>query len=196
MARRSLRASIVGIEKAKTAFKRREWTQEYLASEVGLETRQPIWKFFTGKPIERHSFMEICFQLGLDWQEIAVLPTENPPTEKKQEWDKCWDIDTLVQVARSRRWDKIQAQCCTIRLLDIERPIKLEDIYVSINILTKITGQRWLDIFELQGFNPEEFKRLGFGQVCEERVPGMQAVVTHPKLMVLGKTGAGKTTFL
>lgn len=82
MARRSLKASTLGIEKAKRAFQVREWTQEYLASEVGLETRQPIWKFFTGKPIERQSFMEICFQLGLDWQEIAERPTGGAVTEK------------------------------------------------------------------------------------------------------------------
>ncbi len=42
MARRSLQASPEGIKKAKPAFLRTGWTQEYLAAEVGLETRQPI----------------------------------------------------------------------------------------------------------------------------------------------------------
>lgn len=196
MARRSLKASTVGIEKAKRAFKRTEWTQEYLASEVGLETRQPIWKFFTGKPIERQCFMEICFQLGLDWQEIASLPADSPQTENKYDWDNCWDINALVQLARSRRRDKIQAQCGNMRLLDIAQTIELEDIYVSVNILNNITSQRWLDIFDLQGFNPEEVERFGLEQVCQERAPAMQAVAIYPKLMLLGKPGSGKTTFL
>ncbi len=195
MARRSLKASTVGIEKAKRAFKIREWTQEYLASEVGLETRQPIWKFFTGKPIERHTFMEICFQLGLDWQEIADLPTEILLTENKPDWDSCGDIDALVQTVRSRRSDKIQAQCGTMRLLDIPQPIRLEDIYVDVNILNNITRQRWLDIFELQSC-VQEFGGFGLDQDCQERVTAMQAVTTYPKLMLLGKAGSGKTTFL
>ncbi|NMG05384.1 NACHT domain-containing NTPase [Brasilonema sp. UFV-L1] len=195
MARRSLKASILGIQKAKRAFQVREWTQEYLASEVGLETRQPIWKFFTGKPIERQNFMEICFQLGLDWQEIAELPTQNLPTQNKQDWNNCWDINTLVQVLRSRRSDKIQAQCATMRLLDVAQPIELEDIYVDVNILNNMTCQRWLDIFELQDF-VQEFDRFGLGEVCQERVSAMQVVATYPKLMVLGKPGSGKTTFL
>jgi predicted NACHT family NTPase len=194
MARRSLKASIVGIEKAKRAFQIREWTQEYLASEVGLETRQPIWKFFTGKPIERQSFMEICFQLGLDWQEIAELPTGGAPTEKKLDWDNCHDIDALVEMVRKQRSDKIQAQCATMRLLDISQPIELEDIYVDVNIQNNITSQRWLDIFELQGFS-KEFDRFPWEQ-CQELVPALQVVATYPKLMVLGKPGSGKTTFL
>lgn len=196
MARRSLGASIVGIEKAKSAFKRKLWTQEYLATQVGIETRQPIWKFFTGKPIERHIFIEICFQLDLDWQEIADLPTNSPLTVKDRDRDTGWDIDALVQVVRRLRRDQIQAQCATMRLLDVAQPVDLEDIYVSVNILENITGQRWLDVFELQGFNPEEFDRFGLGQVCQERVPAMQAVATYSKLMVLGKPGCGKTTFL
>ncbi|WP_017744956.1 NACHT domain-containing protein [Scytonema hofmannii] len=196
MARRSLKASTVGIEKAKRAFQIREWTQEYLASEVGLETRQPIWKFFTGRPIERHSFMEICFQLGLDWQEIAELPTGGAPTEKKLDWDNCQDVDALVEMVRKQRSDKIQAQCATMRLLDISQPIELEDIYVDVNIQNNITSQRWLDIFELQGLFCEEFHCFPWDQVCQERVPAMQAVATYPKLMVLGKPGSGKTTLL
>jgi predicted NACHT family NTPase len=53
MARRSLQASAQGIKKAKQAFLRKGWTQEYLAGEVGLETRQPIWKFFAHRQCDR-----------------------------------------------------------------------------------------------------------------------------------------------
>lgn len=42
MARRSRKASTAGIEKAKRAFEMKQWTQEYLANEVGLETHQAI----------------------------------------------------------------------------------------------------------------------------------------------------------
>ena len=74
MAKRSLKASPPGIDKAKKAFERIGWTQEYLAAEVGLSTRQSVWKFFSGKPIERHIFIDLCFQLSLDWQDIADSP--------------------------------------------------------------------------------------------------------------------------
>ncbi|MBD2531095.1 NACHT domain-containing NTPase [Nostoc flagelliforme FACHB-838] len=196
MARRSLKASTVGIEKAKRAFKVREWTQEYLASEVGLETRQSIWKFFTGKPIERQNFMEICFQLGLDWQDIAQLPDQRLLTENNQTWENCQDVESLVQMLRSHRSDKIQSQCATTRLLDIPQPIQLEEIYVDTNILNNITSRRWLDILDLQESIPEEFDCFDFNQLYQERVSAIQAVITYPKLMVLGKPGSGKTTFL
>ncbi|MFM7382149.1 MAG: hypothetical protein ACKO1W_03700, partial [Microcystaceae cyanobacterium] len=71
MAKRSFRASPQGIAKAKQAFERKGWTQEYLASEAGLSSRQSVWKFFTGRPIERYIFQEICFRLDLNWEEIV-----------------------------------------------------------------------------------------------------------------------------
>jgi predicted NACHT family NTPase len=74
MAKRSLQASDQGIKKVKQAFRRKGWTQEYLAGEVGLETRQLIWKFFTGKPIDRQVFHDIYLILGLDPVEIAQQP--------------------------------------------------------------------------------------------------------------------------
>lgn len=67
MAKRSLQASAEGIRKAKQAFRRKGWTQEYLAGEVGLETRQPIWKFFTGKAIDRlRNFDHICSRKSIN----------------------------------------------------------------------------------------------------------------------------------
>ncbi|WP_202895389.1 NACHT domain-containing protein [Iningainema tapete] len=140
--------------------------------------------------------MEICFQLGLDWQEIAELPSEILPKEDEQDVNNCQDIDALVERVRKQRGDKIQAQCATVQLLDIAQPIGLEDIYVSVDILNNITSQAWLDIFELQGEVSEKFNRFDSNLIGHERVPAMQAVATYPKLMVLGKPGSGKTTFL
>lgn len=196
MARRSLQASVEGIKKAKQAFLRKGWTQEYLAGEVGLETRQPIWKFFAGKPVDRSVFSEICFQLDLQPEEIALQLQVDEPTAEEKVQDLATEVDALVTRVRSERHDKIQDQCGTLHLLDIARPVGLDDLYVEVNILEEITSQRWLEISDLQGFKPEEFDRLGLGKVRQEQVPGLKAVERYAKLMVLGKPGAGKTTFL
>ena len=196
MARRSLQASAEGIKKAKQAFLRKGWTQEYLAAEVGLETRQPIWKFFAGKPIDRNVFTEICFRLDLNFEDIVALPPDVEPGTNLNSPGTLNELDTLVTRVRQARYDKIQDQCGTLRLLDIARPVGLEDLYVDVNILEEITSQRWLEISDLQGFRPEEFDRLGLGKVRAEGVPGLKAVERYAKLMVLGKPGAGKTTFL
>ncbi len=196
MAKRSLQASAQGIKKAKQAFLRTGWTQEYLAAEVGIETRQPIWKFFAGKPIDRNIFTEICFRLDLDPEQIAV-PLQDAELEAEEKvQDISSEIDALVTKVRKARFDQIQHQCGTLRLLDIARPINLDDLYVEVNILEEITSQRWLEISDLQGFQPEQFDRLGLGKVRQEGVLGLEAVERYAKLMVLGKPGAGKTTFL
>ncbi|MEQ9233262.1 NACHT domain-containing protein [Coleofasciculus sp. E2-BRE-01] len=109
------------------------------------------------------------------------------------------DIDTLVQQVRQQRHDKIQDQCGTMRMLDISQLIAISDIYTDVNILEKITSQQWLDASDLaRNFNPESdnFDRLGLGRVRQKSVPGLDAVSRYNKLMVLGKPGSGKTTFL
>lgn len=191
MARRSLQASKLVINKARKAFKLKNWTQEYLACEIGIQTRQPVWKFFAGRPVERKIFMEICFQLGLDWQEIA----EGPLIVEEQEQDSC-DINALVQELRSRRYDKIQAQCSTVRLLDIAQPIELNDIYVGVEILEALPNQNCIDFSNIQAFSPQEFTSFDWGQTSHKRVPALKAVATCSKLMIFGGPGSGKTTFL
>ncbi len=48
----------------------------------------------------------------------------------------------------------------------------------------------------LQDCNAYDFERFGLGKRTEERVPGLEAVAKYSKLTILGKPGAGKTTFL
>ncbi|MUL38755.1 NACHT domain-containing protein [Gloeocapsopsis dulcis] len=194
MARRSLQASIIGIEKAKRAFKRTGWTQEDLACEVGIETRQPVWKFFTGKPIERRVFLEICFRLDLDWQEIAILPMDDTSIVTEEQ-DNQSNIDTLLQIVRSRRYNRIQTQCGVVRLLDTAQPVELNDICVSAEVVDK-TNQRWLDASQLHCLHVEELNRYSCSPAYQKRIPAMQAVATSSKLMILGKPGAGKSMLL
>lgn len=193
MVKRSLQASQAGIQQAKRAFVRKGWNQDNLAESVNLKTRQPVWRFFTGRPVERRSFMEICSVLELNWQEIA----ENPPAEVSESPDQAvLDIDVLVTQVRSQRWDKIQNQCGTLQLLDISRPVEIDDIYINVNILEEIASQQWLEISKLQGLTPEEFDRFGLGEIDQKQISGIRAVETYSKLRVLGKPGSGKTTFL
>lgn len=91
----------------------------------------------------------------------------------------------------------IEERCGTMRVLDMTHPIGLGDIYTNVNILEKITGSRRLNITQLmKGLDLENFDRFGLSKITENRVPGKEAVERYSKLMILGKPGAGKTTFL
>ena len=197
MAKRSLQASPSGVKRAKQQFASKGWTQEYLAHEVGIKTRQPIWRFFAGKAIERYTFFEICTRLDLDWREIALDPPLDYIESITDESDiSNLELDNLVQVVRSRRYEKLNHQCGILQLLDINYPVSLEQIYIDVNILEQIASQQWIDISELSNIPPEDVDRFGLGKISESQIPGMQAVEKYRKLRVLGKPGCGKSTFL
>ncbi|MBD2770777.1 NACHT domain-containing protein [Iningainema tapete] len=123
---------------------------------------------------------------------VKEYQKSNPTTSKKE-----IDVDALVQEVRDKIKLSIQERCGTMRVLDMTHPIGLNDIYTNVNILEKITGRRRLKIDELlQEFTSEDFERFGLGRITEKRVPGLEAVNKYPKLIILGKPGAGKTTFL
>src|SRR5919199_1241819 len=214
MTGRSLTASTEGIEKANKALNRNNWSKKALAEELEL-ARSTVSNFFRCKPVDRLNFEEICKKLALDWQEIVDRPTSEPEpavvegvTWKNPDFvgdeeaianPTSKDVDSLVQEVRRCYHDKIQYQCGTLRMLNVPQPIEVNHLYVDVNILEKPINCIPLEISELpQILNPdtEEFDRFGLGKIRQARVSAQTAVNTYPKLMMLGKPGSGKTTFL
>jgi predicted NACHT family NTPase len=186
---RGIQSTAAGLEKSKKALKLKGWTQEYLAGGAGC-TRQTVSKFLAGKTIEKRIFQEICSELDLKWGEISEV-------EAEEQKDRSPNIDELVETVRINIYDSIQTKCGTMRVLDMTQPIDLNAIYTNVNILEKITGRQRRDYQELvQSCSLENYERFSLSGVQEARIPALDAVDKYSKLMILGKPGAGKTTFL
>ncbi|MGB3787363.1 MAG: NACHT domain-containing protein, partial [Phormidesmis sp.] len=107
------------------------------------------------------------------------------------------DIDGLVRSLRQTATESLYERCGTMRVLDMSQPVGLSDLYTNVNILEQVSSHQRRPLQALLAeAEAGNFDRLGFGQVLQPRVPVMKAVAQHKKLIVLGKPGAGKTTFL
>lgn len=197
MGDRSLRIQAKYIRKANNALTNLGLTKKEFAETRLQLSRSTVSNCLNGKSVSKENFVRICRVLKLDWEEIAGLKInseDNAHAIDKQETEN--NIDGLVNKLREQVQADIETRCGTMRILDMSQPIGLDDIYTKVNILEKISGRRRKDITELtESYDIENFDRFNFGQV-KEKISGKDAVSKYRKLFILGKPGAGKTTFL
>ncbi len=110
-------------------------------------------------------------------------------------------IDELVREVRSQAYpdskDGTKHPCKTMRMLRVNYPVPVDGIYVKLNVLNRISGDfsssDWQRNFQS---NLSNFDRWGLGTVNQSQVSALSMVQKSSRLMVLGKPGSGKTTFL
>jgi energy-coupling factor transporter ATP-binding protein EcfA2 len=191
---RSLKLSAQGIEKANTALLK-FGSKADLAAQLQM-SRTTINKFFQREPVLQKKFSAICKKLKLILEEVADLPNlvESEPVEQSQRNNA--DIDELVREVRSRCCDKIQHLYSKIQLLNRQQ-IDVDQLYVDVYVLEKLSSESYATIPDLLKDSNlrNDFDRLGLGS-RQKRSPGFDVAANYPRLMVLGKPGSGKTTFL
>jgi predicted NACHT family NTPase len=179
----SRRLSEAGIAILKRAFKQKEWTQAELAAELKV-SRSTISQLFAGQPVRVETIEELCHFLEIEVGQVL------------DSTDLGNDIEALVRRLRDQTSAGIKQRCGVMRILDMSQPIDSGAIYTAVNILERITSKTRRDLDELMDCGPEGFDRFMIGKVRERRVDGLEEVATQKQLMILGRPGAGKTTFL
>src|SRR4028119_1938761 len=199
---RSLRLSPTQVKNADNALAK-FGSKSDLAAELKM-SRTTISNFFKGRPVERKEFHRICKKLKLKWEPDDELVQQkgkppsslsDPPAASKKD-----DIDGLVQQVRSRLHDDIQRLHGTMPLWGVDHGVPLGDLFVDVNILEKLSSSRMSELDDLwQDFskNPSyrSLDRIGLGRE-RQRVSGLEVVAKNTNLMVVGKPGSGKTTYL
>jgi len=149
-------------------------------------SRTTVNAFFKCEPVREAEFRKIAFALYLDekdWQissNSAIAPTQN-----EGDW---------VAEVRSRCCQKILYQHGTIQLLN-QTEIGVDQLYVDVWLLDRsprtfqVSESTMLKSFDLRN------DRLGLGDRIK-RNEGMEVANDSARLLILGKPGAGKTTFL
>jgi nucleoside-triphosphatase THEP1 len=110
-------------------------------------------------------------------------------------------VDDLVQQVRNRFHDRIKSLHGTMPLWGIDHWVPLGDLFVDVNILEEVSSSRrselddlWQD-FTTNNSDYRSLNRIGLGQE-RERVSGLKVLAKNTNLMVVGKPGSGKTTYL
>jgi predicted NACHT family NTPase len=124
------------------------------------------------------------------------LETETKKQNVKADLQPDDNLDLLVQDVKQKIAADVRERCGTMRVLDMTQPVDLDRIYTDVNIIKDVTGRRRIGYDEvMEVCTREHFDRFLVGTI-KERVKGFEAVEEFQKLVVLGKPGAGKTTFM
>jgi len=188
-------------EAIKRLLQARGLSQREFAKRAGLETDY-VSKLVNGKIAEprQDAIAKIAKGLELTTEELnrqiqqlnseQLGSVENSPRSPTE----ISPLDALVQQLRSHQSEKIQHLYGKIRLLN-RKQIDIDSLYVDVYILERLSSSRSNSMSNMLSAFDVERDRLAMGS-RQKRSPGFQVANEQERLMVLGKPGAGKSTFL
>jgi len=146
----------------------------------------------TGRDFVARDQINFIVSLG-NWEEVRRLlfkgQTNTATTQATQTQFQSFDWAKAEQAYL----DKVIKLYDRVRILGNSTDVRLGDIFTQVYILDKPTARQRYDIDELRKQGRD---RLDFQRQLGQRMHGLELVKTNQNLFILGKPGAGKTTFL
>ncbi|MBT9311062.1 NACHT domain-containing protein [Leptothoe kymatousa] len=136
----------------------------------------------------------------LFFEVLDMYRKENPDAENASP-QIIKTIDEFVHDAQNKTQNLIKGRCGKMQILDMNEPIEVKEIFTEVKITDQIASKRRIELKELvakyehrEQTSKSKFtiSRLFDG----DKISGVQLIEKYPKLMLLGRPGAGKTTFL
>jgi hypothetical protein len=127
-----------------------------------------------------------------DEEKKALQEEKNYFFEKQTVFQR--DLDELVREVRSRCCEKIQRHYSKIELIN-SKQIEVDALYIDVYVLQNLSDEIPADETP-KNYDAKSDRYLLGQRKNEEPQPGIDIATTHPNLMVLGKPGSGKSTFL
>lgn len=143
----------------------------------------------TGDPIADKALFEASVKLATELIKDTFRSLKSLPEWLKGKYAQHdpFDYEARKYIeSLSRRYDKM-------RVLGMSSPVPIRTIYVRVNILKKITSRQRQTVEELEDVFNKDKNSFGTIQGTED---GIKVANREQRLIVLGKPGAGKTTFL
>ncbi len=106
-------------------------------------------------------------------------------------------LDKSLQKIRKNIFPALVRQCDRLRIIDVNTPFHLHDLYTEINIFTVLSSSQLLDLDEaFANVSPEQYDRFYLAKIRPSTIPANQALEESQQILVVGGLGSGKTTLL
>jgi len=163
-----------------------------LAKHVKM-SRTTVTSFLKQRAIGESSFRKICLALRLNWEHVSSVDHSLDSSEAQSSF-ATQPRTLLLEQVRERCHQKILRQHSRIRLLS-GKEIIVDQLYVDVWLLEKPEHRDFSTLESiLNDYNITE-DRLSVSKRLQ-RKPGLEIVDSTSKLIIFGKPGSGKTTFL